>query len=123
MPQRPKKPAVYLVVMLPIFVIGGASLVLGLEMLYARLNGFSLRSVPNLNGLLISLPALLLWIPIALLLANAVLFSVPPLKKAAERYAEEAHGPGFLGSQRQLGKVTLIVALVCVPLIVLGFVL
>jgi hypothetical protein len=123
MPKMQKKPAVYLLVILPIFVIGGISVVIGLETTYARMAGVSLSSVPSLNGFLISLPALFLWVPVALLLANCVLFVVPPLRKVAETYAAEAKRPGFLESQRKLGRLALIMALICIPLIMLGFML
>jgi hypothetical protein len=123
MPEPPKKPGIYLLVILPIFVGGGIWVVAGLVAAYAQMAGIQKSSVPNLNGLLISLPALCLWIPVALLLAICVLFVVPPLRRVAEKYSAEAQRPHFRESQRQLGKIALIMALVCVPLIVLGFVL
>ena len=121
--DMPKKPTAYLLVILPILVIGGLFVVVGLQAIYAEMIGASLSSVPSLNGFLISLPALFLWAPVALLLANCVLFVVPPLRKSAGAYAAEAKRPGFLDSQKQLGKMALLMALVCLPLIVLGFVL
>lgn len=123
MPKIQKKPAVYLLVILPIFVIGGISAVIGLEAIYTRMAGVSLFSPPGLKGLLISLPVLFVWIPVALLLANCVLFVVPPLRKVAETYAAEAKRPGFLESQKQLGRFALIMALICIPLIIFGFML
>ena len=113
---------VYLLVILPIFVCGALSIMATLIDMYAARTGVPRSSVPNLNALLISVPAMLLWIPLALLLANCVLFVVPPLRRVAERYAAEAQRPGFRESQRQLGILTLIMAAVCVPVIALGFV-
>jgi hypothetical protein len=123
MPTRAKKPAVYLLVILPIFLAGAIAVSTGLVALYARMVEIPQSSIPRLNGLLISLPALFLWIPIALLLANCVLFVVPPLRKIAETYTAQARRPGFGESQRVLGKVALVMAANCVPMIVLGFVL
>src|SRR5882724_5114728 len=100
MPKSQKKPAIYLLVILPILGIGGISVVIALQSAYARITGASLSSLPRLNGLLISLPALCLWVPIALVFANCVLFAVPPLR-----------------------RIALIMALICVPLIILGFML
>jgi hypothetical protein len=118
-----KKPTVYLLVILPIFVIGGISVVIGLETTYARMAGVSLSSLPSLNGFLISIPALFLWVPVALLLANCVLFAIPPLRRVAETYAAEARRPGFIESQIELVRFALITALICIPLIILGFTL
>ena len=73
------KPLVYLAVILPILGSGSVSLVCALVLAYARIKGIPESGVPNLNGILISLPALFLWIPISLLLANLVLFCVVPL--------------------------------------------
>lgn len=118
-----KKPTTYLLVILPIFAIGGSFLVTELLEIYALLAGTSLSSIPSLNGLLISLPALVLWVPVTLLLSNYVLYAIPPLRKIAETYATQAKRPGFLGSQKQLRKSAFFMALACLPLIILGFVL
>ena len=123
MPKSQKKPAIYLLVILPILGIGGISVVIALESAYARMTGASLSSLPRLNGLLISLPALCLWVPIALLFGNCVLFAVPPLRRIADTYTTQANRPGFIESQRQLGRMALIMALICVPLIIQGFML
>jgi hypothetical protein len=50
------------------------------------------------------------------------LFAVPPLRRIAEKYILQSSHPGFAESQRQLGKMALIMALLCVPLILLGFI-
>jgi hypothetical protein len=77
--------------------------------------------VPNLNGILIALPTLFLWMPLALLISNVILRVVPPLRRVAERYGAAAGRPDFEASQRQLAKVFLWIALVCVPLIAVGW--
>lgn len=116
-----KKPAVYLVVILPILVGGGNLIVAGLQALYMDVTARS--EVPVLNEILILLPALVLWVPITLLLANCVLYALPRLRRIADAYSARAEQPGFGGSQRQLGRFSFILAWVCVPLIVLGFVI
>jgi hypothetical protein len=123
MHKSPKKPFIFFLVILPVFGGGAASIVSALVTAYARMAAVPMSSVPNLNGLLISLPTIFLWIPVALLLSNCVLFAVPPLRRIAEAYVARSGRPGFAESQRQLGKVALIMALFCVPLIALGFLL
>jgi len=117
-----KKPLIYLFVILPILVGGGISIVIELVNAYAHVAGVSPSAVPNLNALFISLPAFFLWIPITLLLANCILFALPLLRKVAEDYVSRANRHGFADS-RQLGKIALIMALFCLPLIILGFML
>jgi hypothetical protein len=121
--RMPRKPLIYLVVILPLFVAGSLCVVLGLVLAYSRLNGIPPSAVPNFNGILISLPALILWIPVALFLGNFILYCVPPFRRIAERYASESRRPGFVESQKELLKVTLVFASICIPLIVLGFIL
>ncbi len=122
-PKSKKKPLVYLAIILPILGFGSVSLVCALIVAYSRIKGIPRSGVPNLNGILISLPALVLWVPISLFLTNLVLFCVAPLRRAAERYAIQAERPGFIESQEDLMKLLFVVALICIPLIVLGFVL
>ena len=119
--ESPHKPAVYLVVLLPIQVIGGLAIVFGLISIYARSKGIAVSAIPQLNGFLIALPAYFLWCPISLMLGNAVLFLVPPLRKIAERYTSRAGGPSFWDAQRALAKFVFYVAVATVPLIALGF--
>jgi hypothetical protein len=121
--KRGQRPLVYLVVILPILVFGGVSFVCTLILAYSRTKGIPQAAVPKLNGMLISLPALGLWIPISLLLANLVIFCVAPLRRVAERYTAQAERSGFIESQKDLMKLLLVLALICIPLIVLGFVL
>ncbi len=117
------KPAVYLLVILPTLVLGGLAFVTALILAYSHVTGVPRNAVPNLNGLLIGLPALVLWVPLGLLFSNLVLFSVPPLRRVADKNADTGGRPGFAESQRALLKVLVVCALICVPLTVLGFVL
>ncbi len=88
---------------------------------YAVMRGISMRDVPNATSLLITLPAIIVWIPIALLLSNCVMAVMPPLSKVAQAYARRTGTPGFLKSQFQLMGLAAILALICVPIIILGF--
>lgn len=116
-----QKPRVYLVVILPIFVLGGTAVALGLLSLYAKQHGLRTGDVPDANALLIMLPTVFLWIPLALVLSNVVLRSIPPLREIAETYASTAARPGYAASQRQLLKMLAWLAGVCVPLILVGW--
>ena len=120
-PGVTKRPLVYLLVILPILVLGGMALVFALLRAFAEVRGVARSAIPNVNGTLICLPALLFWIPISLLLSNCVLFAVPRLRRVAERFAAEAQRPDFRHSQRQLLIATGAIGLVCVPLVLLGF--
>ena len=116
------RPRFYLVVILPVLVLGGllvVSLVLGA---YATAVGVRLSAVPEVNALLIALPAFLLWIPVSLLIANVVLTSVPPFRRIAEAYITANARPDYRTSQRQLSRILGWTACVCVPLILLGWV-
>jgi len=118
--DMPRRPAIYLVVILPMLVLGGVAVVVALLRTFAGVRA-ARSAIPNLNVVLISLPALMLWIPISLLLSNCVLFAVPRLRRAAERFVIEAQRPGFRESQRQLLFAAGVIGIVCIPLIVLGF--
>ena len=100
---------------------GGLVLILGLVNAFAVSRDITRADIPDLNRVLISLPGFVLWIPVSLLLSNCVLFAVPPLRRVAQRFAAEAERPGFRESQRQLLIATVVLGLVCIPLIVLGF--
>lgn len=119
----PRRPPVYLLVILPILAGGGLALVVALTVAFSEIRSVPLSAVPNVNGLLITLPALFLWIPLSLLLGNFVLYVVPSLRRIAECYATRAGRPGLAESQRRLLKIAGMVALICVPLMVLGFTL
>jgi hypothetical protein len=90
---------------------------------YCRTKGIPLSAVPNLNGILISLPALGLWIPISLVLGNVGLHCVPPLRRINERDASKTGRSGFVEAQKDLLKALLLFALICIPMILLGFIL
>ena len=117
-----KKPAIYLIVILPILLAGGVSIISVLLNAYTRATHIGLSAIPNLNALLIALPAIFLWIPVTLLLSNCVLYAVPPLRRVAESYVSRTMRPGFVESQKQLGRAAFVIAIFCVPLIILGFI-
>ena len=119
--DTPKRPVVYLAVILPVLLVGGLALLIGLLTAYEEMKGLGRSDIPDLNGLLIAIPAFLLWIPISLLLSNVLLFAVPALRRVAERFSAEAQRPGFRESQRQLLIAAAVLGVICVPLIVLGF--
>jgi hypothetical protein len=121
MAQYTRKPPVYLAVMLPIFWLGLMTLCWLLLRAYHSISGTPLNAIHNRNGLLLLLPAFVLWIPLSLLLSNVVLYVTPPLRRVAERYVMKSNHPGFLKSQQMLLKMTGLLALVCIPLIALGF--
>ena len=102
-----RKPPAYFFVILPIFVIGGISLVLVLIFAYSRTANMPVSNLPNLNSLLISLPAFFLWIPVSLLLGNLLLYWIAPLRRIVERYVSETNRPGFVESQKALLKLLL----------------
>lgn len=99
------------------FVFGGSlCFLVALLASFARSRGIPLSAVPNLNGMLITVPALFLWMPVGFLLFNTVLRVIPPLRRISE-----ASGPSFAEAQTQLLKALAVGAIVCVPLIALGF--
>ena len=117
------KPPVYLAVILPVFLSGGLGIVYLLMRVFAHIRNVPLNAVPELNGLLIALPAVFLWIPVSLLVANLILFVVPPLRRRAASYAASTGSLSFSGSQLAMLRATFWCGLLCVPLIALGFVL
>ncbi len=117
------KPRVYLLVILPILFFGELALMIALIWMYAQFRNVPRDAIPNLNGFFIFLPAVFLWMPVSLLLGNVIPYIVPPLRRIAERYSSETDRPGYLESQKGLLKVLGIFAMICIPLIVLGFIL
>jgi len=101
----------------------GLAPVVALERLYARTAGVDISAVPSPNGVLIAVPTLILWVPLALIFSNLVLYAVPRLRSTADAYAaaNPALVPSFGASQRRLAKVTVLLAAICVPLIAWGF--
>jgi hypothetical protein len=118
--SRPK-PLVYLAIILPLLAGGGFLVVLGLTRVFAASRGIAPAAIPDRNGMLIALPALFLWIPVALLLGNLLLLATPPLRRIAEGYQEATRTLGFGASQRNLGRFAMATAVVAIPLIALGF--
>jgi hypothetical protein len=118
-----RKPIVYLLVNLPIIAGGGVCLLLTLIEAYSRVKGVAHSAIPRLNALLITLPAFFLWIPIGLLVSNLVLYFISPLRRIAAEYVVRSGHPGFAESQNGILKLLRIVALVCIPLVLLGFML
>jgi len=118
-----RKPFIYLLVILAILAGGSMGLIVTIIEAYSQVKGVAYSGIPGLNGLLITLPALFLWIPISLLISNLVLYSISPLRRIAEQYVARSGHAGFADSQKGLLKMLGIFALVCLPLIVLGFIL
>lgn len=77
------------------------------ELIYAAAHEIPLGAVPRPNGLLVALPTLFLWMPLALSLANGILNVVPPLRRVAEKHAGEVGQPGYRESQRTLSPGSL----------------
>ena len=118
-----KKPILYLPIILLILVGGGISLILALMNLYSWVFQVPVSSVPELNSFLIALPAFFFWIPVSLILSNAVLYTVPRFRRIADDWSTAAERPGFRESQRQLIRLSMGASAICLPLVVLGFVL
>ena len=121
MPSR--KPAIYLAVILPLLLTGGILVPWALISAYAAARMLPVSAVADTAALPLAISGLLLWIPASLLLANGIMFAVPPLRRTAERYAAAAARPDFAKSQRQLLKFMLLSVVVCVPVIVAVFVI
>jgi hypothetical protein len=119
--STPRKPRVFLLILLPILFFGGLGAILAMISLFARLRGITLKDVPDFNGMMIALPVFLLWAPLGLLLGNLVIYVTPSLHRIAQEYVAAAGRPGYWESQLWLFKAFLVIALICVPLIVLGF--
>ena len=118
--RRMRRPRIYLVVILPLLAFGMVVTYLAVN-LYAGAHNVPIHAVPDVNGILIAVPIVLLWIPVALLLSNLIIRAVPSLHRIAESYVASSNRPGFGASQLQLTKVLLWLALVCVPLIAVGW--
>jgi hypothetical protein len=118
----PRKPKIYLLVILPVLAGGGMALILGLIHAYAYFRNVSLSSIPDRNALLIALPALFLWIPLGLIISNFIIYIIPPFRRFAEDYVARTNRPGFVESQMVLIKVFGASALVCLPLMILGYI-
>lgn len=117
------KPPIYLAVFLPVFSSGAFGIVYLLMRVFAHIRDMPLNAVPELNGLLIGIPALFLWIPVSLLVANLILLALPPLRRRAASYAASTDSLSFRGSQLAMLRATFWLGLLCLPLIALGFIL
>jgi hypothetical protein len=115
-----QRPLIYLVVVLPLLVLGIVAPVLLVSM-YATQHGLLPKDVPTVNALLVGLPGFFIWIPFALLVSNVILNAVPALRRIAVAYAAQADQPDYAGSQRQLLKALGLTSAVCVPLMLLGW--
>jgi hypothetical protein len=115
-----QRPRIYLAVILPMLLLGLLPVV-ALEALYAQSAGVPMSAIPSLNGVLIAVPTLILWIPISLLASNLVLYAVPSLRSVASAFAARSAMPPFVENQRRLAIFALVAAVICVPLIAWGF--
>jgi hypothetical protein len=122
MTKRQSKPVVYLFVILPILIGGGLGSVVVNLGTFSRFRNVDMSAIPCMNGLLISLPAFFLWIPASLLISNLIFYFVPSLRRIADNYAVLSGHPGFKESQKKLLKLFWAFSLVCIPLIILGFI-
>lgn len=120
--MHPRKPLIYLAVSLPMLVAGSILVLVALLKAFTCLHGIAFHSIPDLNGFLISIPALLVWIPWSLLLSNAVLRHTPYLKDLADRYADESSTPGYAQSQHVLLRLAILFSVIGIPIIAFGFI-
>ena len=119
--MKTRKPPIYLLVNFPILLGGGIFFVTKVMSYYSATKGVPLSAIPVTAGLLIALPSIFLWFPLALLISNAVLVLVPPLRRIAEAYVSKSGHPGFWKSQVQLILALVAVSIICVPIIMYGF--
>jgi hypothetical protein len=117
------KPLVSLAVVLPLLVAGGIAVPALLVGGYASHHGTTAGAVGNAIAPGLAIPGLLLWIPACLLIANRILHAIPPLRRIAEDDAMDNGRPDFERSQRQLLRMFLTVAAICVPIIAAIFAL
>jgi hypothetical protein len=122
MTKRQNKPVIYLFVILPILIGGGIGFVVVNLETFSRFRNVEMSAIPRINGLLISLPAFFLWIPASLLISNLIFYFVPLLRRIANNYAVLSGHPGFKESQKTLLKLFWAFSMVCIPLIIWGFI-
>jgi len=120
--MRPRKPLIYLWAIVPILLGGAIAIPVCLLSVHAAMRGVRMNEIPDATAIMIAIPALILWIPIALLLSNVVMAAIPPMRRIAQAYTRRAGTPGFFKSQVQLMGLTAIFAVICVPIIIYGFV-
>lgn len=119
--MRPRKPLIYLLVIVPILLGGAIAIPMYLLSVHAAMRGVRMNEVPDATAIMITIPALIVWIPIALLLSNFVMVAIPPMRRIAQAYTRRAGTPGFFKSQLQLMGLTAIIAVICIPIIIYGF--
>jgi len=114
------RPPIYLLVILPLLVLGGIFVPYALVSALAGLKGIPISMISNPSALWVVIPGLLLWIPLSLLLANFVINLVPSLRKTAQKYTAESGQPGFAQSQLRLFLFLLSTGVVCIPALAYG---
>jgi hypothetical protein len=119
--DQPQRPLVHLFVGMPMLFVGFVCIGVTLLSVYSSFANIRRAEIPELNKTLIMIPAFFLWLPISFLLSNLLIYHITPLRRATERYVKKAGRPGYAQSQKGLLKALLIVAAICIPLIVLGF--
>jgi hypothetical protein len=72
------------------------------------------------SSFLLLMPLLIAAIPVGMLLANGVLWCIPPARKALDREAEGIEWASFPQSMASLGRISLVVAPVCLLLSLVG---
>ena len=118
--MKGRRPRIYLLVILPLLILGGILVPYALVSALAGLKGMPVSMVSSPRALWVVIPGLLLWIPISLLLANFAINLIPPLRKTAQRYSTESGQPGFAQSQLRLFFVLLGTGVVCIPALAYG---
>jgi hypothetical protein len=113
----PRKPAIYLAMVLPL-LIGGSLLVFWLLLsAYATAHAVPISAISDAKALLLVMPGFVFWVPLCLLISNGILYAVPPLRRIAERHVAATRRSDFRQSQRQLLTFSIIAAAVCLPII------
>jgi hypothetical protein len=115
-----QRPRIYLAIILPLLLVGLVPVV-AMQWFYARSLGMPLSAIPSPNGILIAVPTFILWIPLALMASNLILYAVPSLRSIAVTFAAEAGMPPLIEIQRRLALFALALAVICIPLVAWGF--
>jgi len=118
-----KKPPIYLIIILPVLVGGYFLIVWSNLTAFKYLNGIGINQIPEKNALLILLPSFFLWVPVSLLLSNAIISVIPSTRKIAENYVKKANKPDYTKTQKALKKLFWSIASIAIPLILLGYLL
>ncbi len=113
---------IYLALIIPLILIGGVFVYLMIEQ-YAAWSEIRVGDVRTVNGIPIALATFFLWLPLALMLGNAIFHSNFFLRRYAETYAAATGRPSYHDSQRQLLKILMWDALVFIPALIAGWLL